>query len=180
MRSSACSMVDGVVLVDASEGPLPQTRFVLRSAGSLTSRSSCALTRWTGLTLGSRSPTRSTSCSWTCRGFRRRASPRPRAGVPHRLCLGEGRPGLLERPTDGGCPTALTSSRSSRRSWRRCPHPSTTTRHRCRRTSPTSTRQTSSAAWRCCGSTTARCARASRSPGVAATAASSGSRSPSC
>ena len=57
----------------------------------------------------------------------------------------------------------------------------TTTRRRCRRTSPTSTRRPSSAGSRCCRIYNGHHeARASRSPGAAPTAPSSGSRSPSC
>ena len=66
------SMVDGVVLlVDASEGPLPQTRFVLRKA--LAARLPVVLvsTRSTGPTRASpRWSTRPTNCSSTCEARR--------------------------------------------------------------------------------------------------------------
>ena len=73
-------MVDGVVLlVDAAEGPMPQTRFVLQRHWSSVTRSSLQSTRSTVRTLAStRSATRFSSCcstlmrptsSWTARSF---------------------------------------------------------------------------------------------------------------
>ena len=81
------TMVDGVLLlVDASEGPLPQTRFVLRKALERGCRSSWSSTRSTGPTRAStRSSTRSTSCSSTSTPTRSRSSSRSstqRAGGP--------------------------------------------------------------------------------------------------
>ena len=47
----ALSMADGaILLVDAAEGPLPQTRFVLRKALDAASRSSWSSTRSTART----------------------------------------------------------------------------------------------------------------------------------
>jgi GTP-binding protein len=61
------SMVDGVVLlVDASEGPLPQTRFVLRKALAAHLPVVLCINKVDRPTPASpRSSTRSTSCSWT-------------------------------------------------------------------------------------------------------------------
>ena len=63
----ALTMVDGVLLlVDASEGPLPQTRFVLRKAMALNLQSCWSSTRSTAPTLAStRLSMRSTSSSST-------------------------------------------------------------------------------------------------------------------
>ena len=147
------SMVDGVVLlVDASEGPLPQTRFVLRKA--LAAKPAGRPRHQQGR------PSRRADR----RGRRRdlRAVPRPRRRrapdrLPDRLRLGQGRPGLAE-PSGGrrACPTSPTSSRCSRRSCRRSRRRRTTTTRRCRRTSPTSTRRRTSAGSRCAACTTAR------------------------
>ena len=171
------SMVDGVVLlVDASEGPLPQTRFVLRKA--LEAEHAGHPGHQQG-----RPPRRPHR-----RGRRRdlRAVPRPRRRrapdrVPDRLRLGQGRPGVAEAPRGrrdarGGEPRAAVRDDPRPRSRRR----PTTRARRCRRTSPTSTPRPTSAGSRCAACTTARSARASRPRGAAPTARSSGSRSPSC
>ena len=79
------SMVDAVVLlVDASEGPLPQTRFVLRKAlHGASCRSSCASTRPTARTPGStRSSTRPTTSSSTWTPTRTRSSSRSSTPAP--------------------------------------------------------------------------------------------------
>ena len=59
-------MVNGVILlVDAAEGPMPQTRFVLSRHWSWATRSSWWSTRWTAPTSAStRSWTRCWSCCW--------------------------------------------------------------------------------------------------------------------
>ena len=95
------SMVDGVLLlVDASEGPLPQTRFVLRKTLEAPCRSSWSSTRWTGRTRGSpRSWTPATSCSWTWTPPRRRSSSRSCTRRP-------GPARSLNRPEDGTLPDA--------------------------------------------------------------------------
>ena len=89
----------------------------------------------------------------------------------------------LDRPEDGDdARTATTSSRCSTRSSSTDPGARrTTTRRRCRRTSPTSTPRLPRPARAAAASTTARSARASRSPGAARDGTHrSGSRSPSC
>ena len=155
------TMVDGILLlVDASEGPLPQTRFVLRKA--LEQRLPVVLV----VNKVDRPDARS-------RGGRRRglrALPRPRRRrvpdrVPDRLrqrARGQGRARARR-----AAPT--TSGRSSTRSSRRSPPRPTTRIIRSRRSSRTSTRARTSAGSRCCGSATACSGRARRSPGAART-----------
>ena len=147
------SMVDGVVLlVDASEGPLPQTRFVLRKA--LEAQAAGDPRHQQGRPAGRAHR----------RGRRRdlRAVPRPRRRrapdrVPDRLRLGQGRPRVARtaRPT-ARCPTRPTCSRCSTPSWTRSRRRPTRKARRCRRTSPTSTRRPTSAGSRCAACTTAR------------------------
>ena len=150
------SMVDGIVLlVDACEGPLPQTRFVLRKA--LNADTARRARGQQGRP--SRRPHR--------RGRRRdlRAVPRParrapqpgRPRLPGRLRVCEGRPGLARRTRrTAACRTPPTSSRSSAPSSRRSPRRRTSRARRCRPTSPTSTLRRSSGGSPCCASTTAR------------------------
>ena len=165
------TMVDGVLLlVDASEGPLPQTRFVLRKA--LEARLPVIL-----VDQQDRPPGRARR-----RGRRRglRAVPRPRRRrgadrVPDRLLQRQGgprraggrrprrRPRAADGPAGRAHPGAAARSRSTR----------------CRRTSPTSTRRPTSAGSRSAACATARSARARRSRGAARTARSSAPRSAS-
>ena len=157
------SMVDGVVLlVDASEGPLPQTRFVLRKAlearlpvillVNKTDRPDARIDEVVAesqdLLLGLAS-----------RHGRRRARPRPRRDPrrARRLRLRQGRPRVAQQA--GERPAArLRRPRAALRGDPRSTFPRrpTTTRRRCRRGSRTSTRRRSSVASRCCASSTAR------------------------
>ena len=146
------SMVDGIaLLVDASEGPLPQTRFVLRKALQAhlpvilvvnkvdrpdariaevvdeTYELFMDLVDGTGLDADAV------------------------LDFPIVYASAQGRPGLAEPPRGRRAArqrrtSSRCSARSSTRSRRRC----TTPRCRCRRTSPTSTPRRSSAGSRCC------------------------------
>ena len=141
------SMVDGVLLlVDASEGPLPQTRFVLRKA--LEAKPAGGARRQQGR------PGRRPHRRGGARGGG--AVPRPRgrhrpARLPDRLLRvprGQGvarAPGRRRGPARRRHPQAAARPARSSASRRR---PTTPTR-RCRRSSPTSTRRRTSAGWRC-------------------------------
>ena len=159
------SMVDGIVLlVDASEGPLPQTRFVLRKALNAdmpvvlvvnkVDRSDARIAEVVDETYELFMDLLDESHSQDALDF------------PVDLRLGQGRPRL---PRDARerrpCRTAPTSSRCSGRSSRRSRLRRTSRARRSRPTSPTSTPRRSSAGWRWSGSTRAPHARASRSPG---------------
>jgi predicted membrane GTPase involved in stress response len=168
------SMVDGsLLLVDASEGPLPQTRFVLRKALQKHLPVILVVNKVDRPTPASpRSSTRPTSCSSTSTPTDEQIDfpivyASAKAG---RASLTAPTTADARQPTSSRCSTLLEH------------HPGADVRPgcRCRRTSPTSTPRRTSAGSRCAGSTTARSARASRSPGAAPTAPSSGSRSPSC
>ena len=119
------TMVDGVLLlVDASEGPLPQTRFVLRKA--LQAKLPVVLV------VNKIDRARRAPAGGRRRGVR--AVPRPRRRrvadrVPDRLLQRARRPRRLHAVR----PRAPTSGRSSRRCSRRCRRPSTTRSIRCRR-----------------------------------------------
>ena len=146
------TMVDGVLLlVDASEGPLPQTRFVLRKA--LEAEAAGDPRRQQG-----RSPRRARRGGGR-RGLR--AVPRPRRRraadrVPDRLLQRQG--GVARR-----CSTS-PGTRSTRRTSRRCstccssgsPRRRTTPSTRCRRSSRTSTPRPTSGGWRSAACATAR------------------------
>ena len=166
------SMVDGIVLlVDASEGPLPQTRFVLRKALNAdmpvvlvvnkVDRSDARIAEVVDETYELFMDLLDESHSQDALDF-----PVVYASAK------AGRASASRSPTTAGCPTPPTSSRCSAPSSRRSPRRRTTRARRCRPTSPTSTPRRSSAGWRCCGSTRARCARARPSRGSGATAPS--------
>ena len=86
----------------------------------------------------------------------------------------------LTRPADGGLPDGDDLEPLFRTIIETIPAPSFDPEAPSRRTSPTSTRPTSSAGSRSCACTTAPSARASRWRGAAATARWRRSRSPSC
>ncbi len=166
------TMVDGVLLlVDASEGPLPQTRFVLRK------------------TLEARLPVilvvnkvdRPDARIARGRGRGLRAVPRPGCRrvadrVPDRLHQRQGGLGLARaraspEPIWRRCSSCCSST---------CRRPSMIRNTRCRRTSRTSTPLPTWAGSPSAGSVTGRSGAARPSPGAAPTAGSSRSRSPSC
>ena len=107
------SMVDGIVLlVDASEGPLPQTRFVLRKA--LNADLPVVLV----VNKVDRPDARIAEVvDETYELFLDLLDEQPqpgRARLPGRLRLGQGRPGVARRSRrTAACPTPPTSSRSS-------------------------------------------------------------------
>lgn len=180
------SMVDGVVLlVDASEGPLPQTRFVLRKAleaklpvilcVNKTDRPDARISEVVGessdLLLGwPRTSSRKASTSMripssTFRSFT--APPRP-VTLPK-----------TSRKT-AACRTTTTSSRCSRPSSRTFRLRNTRKARRCRPTSPTSIPPTSSADSVWSASTTAPLRRARPTVCPVWTAPSRTSACPSC
>ena len=172
------SMVDGVLLlVDASEGPLPQTRFVLRKA--LEARLPVVLV----VNKVDRPDARIAEVVARGRGAvpRPRRRPRP-ARLPHRVLRRPRGPGLARpaRPTVPACPRGLAQAAARPAGRRTSRRPPTTPTCRSRRWSPTSTPRPTWAAWRCAASAAACCARAPTSPGAGPTAASSGPSSPSC
>jgi GTP-binding protein len=101
------------------------------------------------------------------------------AGVPDRLRLGQGRARLARPPRGRRAPTGTSSRCSTIMATIPAPVYDDEAPLQAHVTNLDSS--PSSAAWRCCGSTTARSARASRSPGCRRDGRSSAtSRSPSC
>ncbi len=156
------SMVDGVVLlVDSSEGPLPQTRFVLRKAleaklpvillVNKTDRPDARIVEVEeeahDLLLGLASDLVDDVPDLDVDAL---------LDVPVVYASGRAGAPAAPPPTTVPCPTTTTSSRCSRRSSSTSPPRRTTTRRRCRRGSRTSTPARSSAASPCCASSTAR------------------------
>ena len=154
------TMVDGVLLlVDASEGPLPQTRFVLRKA--LEAQLPVVLV--------------------VNKVDRPDARPEEVVNEVYELFLDlDADESQIDFPIvyanaragqAGWRPTSSppTSDRSSRRCSQRFRRPRTTRSIRSRRSSRTSTPRRTWAASPCCESCTGRSARASRSPGAGRT-----------
>ena len=165
------TMVDGVLLlVDASEGPLPQTRFVLRKA--LEAKLPVILVDQQGR------PPRRPHRRGRRRGLRALHRPRRRLRpdrLPDRLHQRESGLGLARGGGRGNRPLP-----AARPDAGEDPGPRVRPRRsRCRRTSPTSTPPPTSAAWRSAASATGRSAPGSRSAGAGRTARSSARRSPS-
>ena len=170
------SMVDGVVLlVDASEGPLPQTRFVLRKALAANlpvilvvnkvdrpdSRLDEVVAESTDLLLSLASDLADEHPDIDLDAV---------LDVPVIYASAKARRADTEAPATASCRPARTSSRSSAPSSSGSPAPPTRKAPPCRLTSPTWTPPPSWGAWRCCASTTAPCARGRRWPGPATTA----------
>src|SRR3954464_161599 len=154
------SMVDGIVLlVDASEGPLPQTRFVLRKALNAdlpvvlvvnkVDRSDARISEVVDETYELFMDLLDESHSQDALDFPvvYASATRARARVARRT--GATSPSGTPAPRRAArasrcrrtarCPTARTSSRSSRPSWTRSRRRSSTPTRPCRRTSRTST-----------------------------------------
>ena len=171
------TMVDGVLLlVDASEGPLPQTRFVLRKAlearlpvilvVNKVDRPDARIDEVVDevyelfLDLDADESQIDFPIVYT----------NAKAGQAVAGPVGVGRRGRGPDQTCSRCSTCW---------WSTCPRPSTSPTIRSRPTSPTSTPRPTSAGWRSAACATARSAAARRSPGAATTARSSASRCPS-
>ena len=165
------TMVDGVLLlVDASEGPLPQTRFVLRKA--LEARLPVVLV----VNKIDRPDARIEEVvNEVYELFLDLDATAEQIEFPIVYTIArEGKAGL-DPIGAGGRP----ERRSSRRCSRRFPRRRTTRSIRCRRSSPTSTPRPTSAGSPCCASATAFSGRAGRSRGAARTARSRTRASPS-
>ena len=171
------SMVDGVVLlVDATEGPLPQTRFVLRKA--LEAKLPVILV----INKVDRPDARIAEVvDETYELFLDLDADRGPDRLPDRLRLARAGRASLNQPDDGALPDATDLEPLFDGSWSTIPAPTYDPAPRCRRTSPTSTPRPSSAGSRCAGSFSGDDPQGPAGRLVpAATARSSGSRSPSC
>jgi GTP-binding protein TypA/BipA len=165
------TMVDGVLLlVDASEGPLPQTRFVLRKA--LEAKLPVILV----VNKVDRPDARVAEVvDEVYELFLDLDADEQQIDFPIVYCNAKaGVASLHYEPGEPTSPRCLTCCSSAYR------RPPTIPNTRCRRSSPTSTPLPTSDAWRSAACATAAFARASRSPGAAPTARSSGCRSRSC
>ena len=149
------SMVDGIVLlVDASEGPLPQTRFVLRKA--LNADMPVVLVvnkvdRHDARIAEVVDETYELFLDLLDEHHSQDALDFPVVYASAKA----GRASLERARQRRRCPTRPTSSRCSARSWRPSRRRRTSRARRCRPTSPTSTPRRSSAGSRCCASTRA-------------------------
>ena len=170
--SAALTMVDGVLLlVDASEGPLPQTRFVLRKA--LEARLPVILV----VNKVDRPDARIAEVvDEVYELFLDLDADESQIEFPIVYCNARaGQAGL-----DAGRARRRPAAAASTCSLERIPAPALRRRAtRCRRSSRTSTPRPTSAGSRSAACATGRSARASRSPGAAPTARSSARRSPS-
>ena len=162
-------MVDGVLLlVDASEGPLPQTRFVLRKA--LEARLPVILV----VNKVDRPDARVDEVvNEVYELFLDLDADESQIEFPIVYCNAQAGPGRASQPDELAADLrplfdAARSRRSRRRATRRA--------IRCRPSSRTSTPRRTSGGSRSAASATARSARASRSPGAAPTARSSAPR----
>jgi GTP-binding protein len=160
------TMVDGVLLlVDSSEGPLPQTRFVLRKA--LESKLPVILV----VNKVDRPDARVAEVvDEVYELFLDLDADEQQIEFPIVYC--NAKAGIASLHYEAG----KEIEGDSRASPRRPMTPST----RCRRSSPTSTPRPTLGAWPSAGCATGRSKRASRSPGVAPTARSRKQTSPSC
>ena len=197
------TMVDGVLLlVDASEGPLPQTRFVLRK--TLEARLPVILV----VNKVDRPDARVAEViDEVYELFLDLDADESQIEFPIVYCNAKAGVASLEydesvtraavvggdRATGSGSGRGAGPGRmrvrpppegASRRCWTCCwstsPRRPTSPSTRCRRSSPTSTPPPTWGAWRSAACVTARSKRASRSPGAAPTGRSRVRRSPSC
>lgn len=171
------SMVDAVVLlVDASEGPLPQTRFVLRKA--LHQRLPVILC----INKTDRPDSRIDEVvNETYDLFLDLDADEEQIEFPIVYACARDGVASLTKPENGTVPQDSDSLEPFFSTiLAHVPAPSTTRRPRSRRTSPTWTPTTSSAVSRCSASSRASCARARPSRGSSATARCPTCASPSC
>ena len=144
------SMVDGVLLlVDASEGPLPQTRFVLRKA--LEADLPVVLV----VNKVDRPDARIAEVVHEVEElFLDLDADIHQLDFPIVYCVSREGKASLERPADGAGPARRRHPQAAARPAARA-HPGarpTTPTCRCRRSSPTSTRRRTSVGWRCAAS----------------------------